>query len=498
MPSEYKNDCGSNEVQQVVPPPMREEIEVEFSEKAHSGVEEWNFNDDTEAQGKRPSDLWSEAVTRILETNEFVSWKPSFPLRYPWSPECSTEEARAAYEKAGRDKFITVKFAPEDKVRVLSIAQQLRELPEIARVAAVPEIAPPHITNAPRAMSNPLAEPLTGESDQVVINCSPTVCLTNQWYLFRCCIPEAWNMSASGHGVVIADIDWGFDLTHPDLEHTELSQSMITESINVADGNLLFHGNGVLGLVGAAVNGQGMAGIAYDASLWAIQAGTGAINSPVVEPEFWVKAINFVVNTPAKGRKIIILELQTKGYSNAESILSINLEIVEAIKAGVIVCVPAGNDSESRDAGLGDDDIAIKDTGSIVVGATRFDAKKNIRSGSNGGARVTVYAPGDSESDLTCGLRGSYRNNFGGTSGATAKVAGVVALMLEKNNRLTPEEVRTILHGLRIRAVDDDDNDVGAFLDAGHAVGAAIAARGTTLTGGTAPGPLPARMERAA
>jgi subtilisin family serine protease len=211
-----------------------------------------------------------------------------------------------------------------------------------------------------------------------------------------------------------------------------------------------------------------------------------------VDHERWARAINFVRQTEARGRKIIILELQTAGYSNAESIPSVHQEIVEAISEGVVVCVPAGNGNHRQNAGLGDDDIVIEDTGSIVVGATRFDAEKNIRAESNGGDRVAVYAPGDSESDLTCGLRGGYRNNFGGTSGATAKVAGVVALMLEKNNRLTPADVRTILNNSMKRAVDDDDNDVGAFLDAEHAVTAAIAALGTAGT------LSPARMEREA
>lgn len=297
---------------------------------------------------------------------------------------------------------------------------------------------------------------------------------------------------------MIADIDWGFDLTHPDLARTELSRNIMRPSPNVSDGNLLWHGNGVLGLAGAAVNEKGMAGIAFGATLWAIQAGTGAINRPVMQHEFWVAAIDFVRNTPAPGRKVIILELQTAGYSNPEMIPTVNAEIRRAISENIVVCVPAGNGNRSGDAGRGDptapDDLgaAIPETGSIVVGATRFDPEKNVRAGSNGGPRVTVYAPGDHDFDLTCGLRGGYRDNFGGTSGATAKVAGIVALMLEKNRSLTPQQVREILGASQKRVFDEQNNDVGVFVDANQAVSEAISRLGTAASTATTPS-----MERA-
>jgi hypothetical protein len=51
--------------------------------------------------------------------------------------------------------------------------------------------------------------------------------------------------------------------------------------------------------------------------------------------------------------------------------------------------------------------------------------------------------------------------------------------MLEKNNRLPPQEVRTILSRSHKRAVDEDNNDVGAFLNAEQAVSDTIVARST-------------------
>ena len=434
-------------------------IEVEFVAKAASGVEAWNFDD---AQRKEYSEDWTPKLREILERNQLVSWKPSFPLLYPWSPQCSKESALDSYLKAGRHKFVTFKF-PLD-ADVISIARELTALPEIYQAVSVPLIRPPH--DMP-------AEPVTGNNNHNGAMSGTAGHQTRQWYLDRCDVRRAWEQGASGKGVVIADIDWGFDLSHPALLRTALSKNVITDSPYVCDGNLLHHGNGVLGLAGAAVS-QEMSGIAFDAMLWAIQAGTGVINRPVVEPDFWAGAINFVRTAPASGRKVIILEVQTDGFSNIEMVPSIRKEITEAIGEQIVVCVPAGNGNKSGDADLDDDSNKIPATGSIVVGATNYDPAINPFGISNGGDRVVVYAPGDPNNDFTCGsTRTPYRLNFGGTSGATAKVAGVVALMLEKNDQLTPQRIHEIL-GSSQKVVVNQGKKVGVLLDANDAVSQAI------------------------
>lgn len=448
-------------------------LQVEFIKDSRSGLETWDF--DKEELRKGFSELWSPQLIEILRRNKLISWKPSFPLRYRWSPLKPTELLLEAYRKERRDKFVTFNFPA--RANVLRIAQELSAQPEIDQAVAVPRIAPP---------SNPLAEPLTGTTNQLVSNCGPAGCLTNQWYLFRCDVPEAWDQDASGKGVVIAGIDWGFDLDHPDLIHTELAKNIFTDSPNVSDGNLLLHGNGVLGLAGAAVNEEGMAGIAFGASLWAIQAGAGGLNTPIDNPELWVGAINFVRSTAASGRKVIILEVQTADFGNVEMIPTIRKEIIDAINDQIVVCVPAGNGNAGGDAGIDDHGCPIPETGSIVVGATEFHPTINLRGVSNGGSRVTVFAPGDQGADLTCGTLGRYRDNFGGTSGATAKVAGVVALMLEMNDQLTPQQIREILKRSNKPVVDHPDRAMGVLLDANQAVVEAIALGnrpGTTVIG---------------
>ena len=153
-----------------------------------------------------------------------------------------------------------------------------------------------------------VAEPLEGTSDQVVFN--PTTGMENQWYIFRCNVPGAWSR-ATGKNVVIADVDWGYRTSHEDLSpNIQKTFNAFDGGTNVTTGGSVSHGTGVLGLTGAAVNGKGMAGVAYEAALWAIQADSGP--GPAVGGNPWARAIDWVRTTDSGGRrKVVILEVQT-------------------------------------------------------------------------------------------------------------------------------------------------------------------------------------------
>jgi subtilisin family serine protease len=137
----------------------------------------------------------------------------------------------------------------------------------------------------------------------------------------------------------------------------------------------------------------GMAGFAFRATLWPIQANSGP--GTALGGNAWARAIDWVRTANSGGRrKVIILEVQTGAFGNYEQVLSVNAAIRTAIANGVVVCVAAGNGD--RDAGLDDVGDPIRETGSILVGATAYHATENRRAGfSNYGARVTVSAPGD-------------------------------------------------------------------------------------------------------
>ena len=327
----------------------------------------------------------------------------------------------------------------------------------------------------PRAIppQTPLNEPLVGTSDQVVFN--PATGLENQWYIFRCRANQAWSL-ASGDGVVIADIDFGYRLSHQDLApRLDLSRAFnsFDGGTNVSTGPSVFHGTGVLGIAGGADNNLGMAGFGFGASLWPLQADSGP--GPALGGNAWARGIEWVRTADSNGRrKVIILEVQTASFGNFEVLPAVNAAVRTAIAWDVVVCVAAGNGD--RDAGVDDSGNAIPETGSILVGATEYHPTENRRAGfSNFGSRIVVSAPGDGFHDLTCSSSadGAYRNDFGGTSGATPKVAGTAALMLDVNPDLTHAEIRAILISTGSAVVTTAGKPAGTFLNAEAAVRAA-------------------------
>jgi len=441
-----------------------------------------------------PNDAALAAVNQILQRYRLVGAEPTFTRTVE-----EGDQALAAARQQGIDvphlaDFVTLRFPPD--ANVTQIAAELCSSPQVARAVPVPTARPPaEVMDAPprgalldptrevpdlregvrpareAPPASPLAEPLAGSSDQATID--PNTGLENQWYLFRCRANNAWSMS-TGANVVIADVDWGYRTSHEELApHLAKTYNAFDGSSTVNTGGSIFHGTGVLGLTGAAVNGRGMAGFSFDAELWGIQGDTGPGTG--LGGNAWARGIDWVRTADSGGRrKVVILEVQTGAFGNYEQVPSVNAAIKTAIAAGVVVCVAAGNGD--RDAGIDDAGNAIPPTGSILVGATAYDPVTNPRAWfSNFGANIVVAAPGDPDHDVTSHSSSdtAYSNHFGGTSGATPKVAGVAALMLSANPGLSHAQVRDILNSSGSEVVTTAGKPVGRFLNAEAAVRAA-------------------------
>lgn len=307
--------------------------------------------------------------------------------------------------------------------------------------------------------------------------------LENQWYIFKCRANEAWELLDSGgaringHGVNLAIVDESFDANHEDL------RGRFTQSFNVVSNNAsltpladnirdhAIHGTAVAGIAGATGNNnQGICGFAWGANLWLVQTQAPSDQTPPANPVF--AALQWVGKNPAitSARTVVNISmgqinptLTAQGPIDAKIVGSgpPNTTIQQTIDALIdttdraVVCIAAGNDEKGqsgRDVSTDSDGNPDPNGGSkaIVVGAMFVEGNDNVRyPSSNWGSRVTVCAPGDLKHDMTCsaGIDGPYRSQFGQTSGATPKVAGTAAMMLQANPNLTHDMVKAILNG---------------------------------------------------
>jgi len=133
----------------------------------------------------------------------------------------------------------------------------------------------------------------------------------------------------------------------------------------------------------------------------------------------------------------------------------------QAWSLGLTIVKSAGNDG---DLGLTSPADAA---GAIVVGASDKSGTQIIPQSSRGpsvnGRRPDCVAPGGSSGDevKSCKVDGRIGRVGFGTSFAAAEVAGVLALLLQKNRGQSPDELRAALIGLCHKLPGADDNAQG-------------------------------------
>ena len=260
--------------------------------------------------------------------------------------------------------------------------------------------------------------------------------------------PQAWDITTGSSSVVIAVIDSGVDLGHPDLAAKIWSNPGETgggkqtngrdddndgyvddwrgwDFVNGDNNPQDDHGHGthVAGIAAAASNnGVGIAGVAWGARvmpLKVLNSGGGGSNSNVAAAMTW--AANH-------GAKVINLSL---GAASPSAVMEDAVNY--AYFKGVTVVAAAGNQNT-----LGVLYPAAYDH-AIAVAST--DASNNRSSFSNYGPEIDLAAPG-SNIYSTYWNGGSTYATLSGTSMATPHVVGVAALLAGQPGFDTPDKIR--------------------------------------------------------
>ncbi|MFH1257599.1 MAG: S8 family serine peptidase [Candidatus Micrarchaeota archaeon] len=266
----------------------------------------------------------------------------------------------------------------------------------------------------------------------------------------------------TGAGRVIAVLDTGIDVSHPELSSSVYGgKCYLSNCYSYNDDN--GHGSHVAGIITADGVIPAAKGIAPDARIFAgkiLDANGNGYFSDMIA------AINDVAGMPgidAISMSISTLQVYTKSCDRTYSTLK--AAINNAISKGKIVIVAAGNDPRGVGAP------ACIST-AVAVGAVDFNDAIAAFSGRGSTFKLNgIVAPG--VGIYSTFMNGSY-TYLSGTSMATPAVSGTVALMKAKNPSLTVSQIKSILFSTALDlGKKGDDNIYGnGRLDALKAVSA--------------------------
>ncbi len=254
--------------------------------------------------------------------------------------------------------------------------------------------------------------------------------------------------NGDGAAMHFIDLEDGWFLAHEDLPAPTLIFNDNRDGIDFYTGD---HGAAVLGVVAGVDNAKGIVGIAPNV------ASVRTVSSFKISQPGLVDVANALM-AAAKASPmphVVLIEVQLGIRSLPVEIESANLSAIRvAVGNGIIVVEAAGNGGNDLDSLIG------ADSGAILVGAGTAADPHNRSIWPNGdasnyGSRVLCYAWGDSivsagYGDLAGTDNQSYTSTFGGTSGASAIIAGA-ALLLQgmhfatTKTLLSPLQMRTLL-----------------------------------------------------
>lgn len=316
----------------------------------------------------------------------------------------------------------------------------------------------------------------------------------DQWSLDLIGAPCAWQVSQGRREVIVALIDSGVDLQHPDLLGRLLpGRDFVDGDDDPSDAN--GHGTHVAGIVAAALNNaQGIAGLAPGAMILPIRV----LDARNVGTESAIEAgIRYSV---ARGARVINMSLgATLTIAADRESTRVLAAIRDAQAAGVLVIVAAGNDFVPfPNAFAGEHPDAM-----VIAASDRLDVKARF---SNSGPWIAVSAPGVDvlstmptyDVHLTSAalpeserFRGGY-DAMSGTSQAVPHVAALAALLFSAHPDWSPAEVRAQIER---SAVDVQLRNPGVAIGSGR-IDACAALAGTEAM--ISPLPLPEPRETSA
>ena len=328
--------------------------------------------------------------------------------------------------------------------------------------------------------------------------------LDKQWYLDSANVYNAWDLSAGSSDVIVAVIDSGVDINHPDLKDNiwtnpkhnddnseypndihgwnfidnnndvvpEIDVSCLAEKKCSLEG--INHGTVVAGVIAAVANNkEGIAGIAYKTKIMPLKVlgpnGGGNVDDVV-------NAINYAVDNGAS-----VINMSFVGDTNS-AILKKTIE--NAVSNGVVFVVASGNNIEKGGVDLDKTPMypvcsEEENVDDSIIGVSAIDNQDNRAIFANYGTKcVDVSAPGVKIFSTTVykpqhsSFNNYYNGYWSGTSVAAPIVSATAAIIKSINKNFTPKQIKDIIVE---SGTDLKDKTLGKKINVYEAVKLAIA-----------------------
>ncbi|MDP2656511.1 MAG: S8 family serine peptidase [bacterium] len=311
---------------------------------------------------------------------------------------------------------------------------------------------------------------------------SPTVTpndefYSRQGYLRSINVNQAWEVTTGSQLPIIAIIDSGVDINHPDLkdsiwvntneipgDNIDNDHNGFVDDINGWDfvssspdprpkfGTSFIsagmeHGTILAGVAaGRGNNGIGITGISWRSRIMPLRVINSNGEGDVIAV---VRAIDYAIKQKAN-----IINLSFVGPNDSGFLED---AISRAHKAGIVIVAASGNDDHLR-GGL--DTTKTKmypacydGTDNAVIGVASLDSLGQKTQFSNYGSCVDVSVPGNDfystqlVDSYVSGFDAPYGGGWSGTSLSTAVISGLAALILSVNSHASTADVMTALKG---------------------------------------------------
>ncbi len=244
-----------------------------------------------------------------------------------------------------------------------------------------------------------------------------------QWNLPLIRMEQSWDISEGSPDVIIAIVDTGIDLHHPEFQGKLVGgYNVIEDNNNPNDDN--GHGTHVSGIIAARTNNhEGIAGISWRSRLMPVKA-IGADGSGTAFDI--AQGIRWATDHGAR-----VINLSVGNYTPSAALQE---ACTYAYNHNVVLVAATGNDATDQPGYPA----AYKE----VLGVSAVDHLKRFAEFSNFGNYVDVVAPGvDIPSTY---IYGDYAA-LSGTSMACPHVTALASLILSVNPSLTSQEVMQLI-----------------------------------------------------